>query len=118
METKKLPLKKIIIRDLLKEGEENSTKARVLMQILGVDYSQIKAQVHYERAQGVPILSKFEKGGGYFLPKDQEEFDRYITRRTGQFKKSLVLFNSLKKKNNVFPEQLTIDDVEQTKNGK
>lgn len=74
-----------VIAPLLLPGEENAQSAKELTLSLGLsDLRCVSKQVQSERRRGIPICATCngndKTGGGYYLPKDSGELERYIKR--------------------------------------
>lgn len=81
-----------MIEELLKHGEKNAISTPELCRILGIkDTRSLRHLVERERKAGSVILSSCR--GGYFLPEDRREIERFI--RTEQ-KKAISTLSSLK----------------------
>lgn len=64
------------IADFLLQGEANAISSRHLEQISGLCGAEIRAAVHRERLEGVPIISGRT---GYFLAETQREKQAFVS---------------------------------------
>ena len=64
---------------MLLVGEENATTTHELMRLAGItDSRDLRLRIEAERAAGALILSTCAGHGGYFLPLDRGEIERYV----------------------------------------
>lgn len=62
---------RFFIAKLLPQGEANAITTRELLHRTGYRSArELQKEISEERRQGVPILSKVNDGGGYYLPSD------------------------------------------------
>ena len=59
------------VSDLLSHGQENGLHLRDLVKFTGWTEREVRAQIHRERRQHIPILSN--NRDGYYLPGDEQE---------------------------------------------
>lgn len=64
------------IASLLLEGSENGLHLQDLVRLTGEDQRTVRAMIHDERRQGMPILSDCVHG--YFLPGSQQECEACV----------------------------------------
>lgn len=70
---------KPIITDLLNKGKENAININDLaIHFPEASQRNLREQIERERKQGNPILAKKNDGGGYYLPKSEEEILEYL----------------------------------------
>ena len=67
-------------------GQENAKSQKQLVKETGLSPRELREAIHTARCDGAIILSNTNKrNGGYFLPKNKEEVQRYI-----EFQKSRI----------------------------
>lgn len=67
-----------MIHELLTEGEANTITGKELADYFKCDIREITAQIERERRDGHPICAS--PAGGYFLPANAGELEKYCTR--------------------------------------
>lgn len=79
----------MLIADLLLQGQENAIPLRQLKAVTGMKGRTIRKMIESERRRGIPVLS--DNVGGYFLPADEGEKERFVKsmqHRAGEILKS------------------------------
>lgn len=77
------------IADLLLQGQENAIPLRQLKAMTGQRGRDLRKQIERERRRGIPVLS--DNVGGYFLPANEGERERFVKsmrHRVGEILKS------------------------------
>lgn len=72
------------ISSILMRGEENAISTAKLMEFTGLSRRQLQEQIQFERSPDNMILSRSNRGGGYFLPdadpdKGRNEIVRFMS---------------------------------------
>ena len=85
-----------MIAELLKHGKENKTSFETLMQATGCENERkLRKLIAEERKQGAIILSCSE--GGYFLPSNRNEVERYVNTMSKEAKTILCTLKHCKR---------------------
>ena len=66
------------VSDLLGVGRDNAQTARDLAAVLGWSPREVTREIEIERREGVPILAEAAARPGYYLPSNDQDWDRYI----------------------------------------
>ena len=72
------------LREILKPGNQNATSFENLSRYFGLEKRDMLNLIERERRAGVPILSKKNDGGGYFLPETEEEKKAYLNNKLSE----------------------------------
>lgn len=81
---------RVVVARYLKNGSENATRTVDLMKLTDIkEVRDLRERIERERMDGVPILTKGGKGGGYFLPsadagKAIVEIEAFISLQTAK----------------------------------
>lgn len=66
------------ISEILNRGQENAIPKMQLMKYYGLTERELYSQIERERLAGIPILSRKNEGGGFYLPGTQAEITEYL----------------------------------------
>lgn len=84
------------ISEVLKQGINQATSKKALMNLFDVTERELLAQIMRERLDGEPILSKKKDGGGFFLPETREEIDGYLKLLKRSIKTQISVYEAIK----------------------
>ena len=83
------------VRDQLSEGKKNAIPAKDLTDLLGLgSVRELQQEISKERAAGAVILSTCQEGGGYYLPKNDQEVQEFIRTLESRGKNTLAALRS------------------------
>ena len=83
------------LEDFIPVGKINSVSMIKLAQILDADPREVRALVHKERKEGLPICSDCR--GGYYLPETTSEAKIYFRQQTARIHSSQAALYGVKK---------------------
>lgn len=79
-----------MIAELLRKGKENAVTTKHLMAVCHFSSkSELQRQIAKERADGALICSTTVGSGGYYLPKDRDEIQKFINSMNSRAKNIL-----------------------------
>lgn len=81
--------------DFIPVGKINSVSMTELARILNADPREVRALVHKERKNGIPICSDCR--GGYYLPENPDEAKIYFRQQTARIHSAQAALNGVKK---------------------
>ena len=89
------PIKFKDITKFLNVGKEHAKNQKQLVQETGLSPRELRAAIHTARCKGALILSNTNKrNGGYYLPKNKEEVQRYIEFQKNRIKSAEAAMKS------------------------
>lgn len=97
---------------LLRAGENNATTTTELMRITGLSQREICRAVQNERRAGAVIISKTIPPGGYYLPSNRAEVERFHMSMQKRGKNILKSSQTAGKLLKATPGQRDIDGTE------
>ena len=74
------------ISEYLPIGKAYPISMKTLSKRLGTSERGTRAIILAERRRGVPICSDCKRGGGYYLPADEDEIFRYIRQQKARIR--------------------------------
>lgn len=88
-------LKNIDLTEYIPTGRANAIPMKTLAALLKVDERAVRLLVQKAREQGAPICSEWENNGGYYLPADLQEAERYYIKQKARIRTAQAALNGI-----------------------